>query len=103
MYFRYKEISHERVEPTSKENNEILYINTGTEQLPQVYDARPHIPDHHRWLRDTTPMIEYLEKDPQIQKTSRGVYPLCPVQKFIQELVEDYADEYLWRPAMFWR
>lgn len=103
MYFRYKEIPHERVEPTGKEFNEILYVNTGTEQLPQVYDARASTPESKRWLRDTTPMIEYLEADPQISQYSRSVLPTCPVQLFIQQLVEDYADEYLWRPAMFWR
>ena len=99
-YFRYKEISHERIEPTALEFHEILSVNTGTEQVPQVYDARPHVAPEHRWLRDTTPMIEYLEKDEKISKTSRLVIPSCPVQAFFQHLLEDYADEFLWRPAM---
>lgn len=100
MYFRYKEITHERIEPTAREFNEILFANTGSEQLPQVFDTRPHIPPEHRWLRDTTPVIEYLERDERISRQSRPVLPPCPVQAFFQRLMEDYADEFLWRPAM---
>lgn len=100
MYFRYKEISFERIEPTAQEFHDILFANTGSEQVPQVYDARLHIPEPHRWLRDTTPIIEYLEKDDLISRSSRPVLPPCPVQAFFQRMLEDYADEFLWRPAM---
>ncbi len=103
MYFRYKEIPFDRFEPTAREFEEILCANTGSEQMPQVYDARPHIPVNKRWLRDTSPIIEYIEQDPLIKSTSRAVIPACGVQAFFQRLLEDYADEYLWRPAMFWR
>lgn len=103
MYFRYKGISFCRIEPTAQEFESILSKNTGTEQLPQVYDNRAHIPDSNRWLRDTTPIIEYLERDKMIAMNSLLVIPSCPVQAFFQRLIEDYADEYLWRPAMFWR
>jgi hypothetical protein len=30
-------------------------------QVPILYDNRPGVPDEKRWLRDTTPMILYLE------------------------------------------
>jgi hypothetical protein len=103
MYFRYKEISFDRIEPTAKEFFDILYVNTGTEQVPQIYDARENTPDSKRWLRDTTFIIQHLEKDPEISAHSRSVIPECPVQAFFSLLIEDYADEYLWRPAMFWR
>mmetsp|Transcript_25526 Transcript_25526/g.37687 ORF Transcript_25526/g.37687 Transcript_25526/m.37687 type:complete len:453 (+) Transcript_25526:140-1498(+) len=103
MYCRYKEIPYERIEVTGREMNEILARNSGTEQVPQLYDMRETTPESRRWLRDTTPIIEYLEKDPHISKRARSVIPSCPVQMFIQFLLEDFADEHLWRPAMFWR
>lgn len=103
MYLRFKEIFFERIEPHAEEFESILYKNTGSEQLPQLYDCRKHIDNDKRWLRDTTPIIEYLESDPLISKNSLSVLPECEVQKFFQFLFEDYADEYLWRPAMFWR
>ena len=99
-YLRYKEISHLRIEPTAREFTDILFRNTGSEQVPQLYDARPHIEPQHRWLRDTTPIIQYLEKDQCIAMTSRPVIMQCQVQAFFQLLLEDYADEFLWRPAM---
>jgi hypothetical protein len=103
MYFRYKELSFERIEGTSRDHNDILFPHTRSEQVPQVYDRRKTTKDSHRWLRDTTPIIEHLEKDPLIIEKSRPVIPSCTVQAFFQRLIEDYADEFLWRPAMFWR
>ena len=103
MYFRYKELSFDRIEPTAREFFDILYKNTGTEQVPQVYDRRATTPDSQRWLRDTTFIIQHLEYDPQIRLNSKPVIPECPVQAFFCRLLEDYADEHLWRPAMFWR
>ena len=65
---------------------------------------REGIEDSKRWLRDTTPMIEHLERDPRIRASgARPVLPQCPVQSFFQFLLEDYADEFLWRPAIWWR
>ena len=101
MYLRYKEINFERIEPHAEEFDSILCKNTGTEQLPQLYDCRQSTDSDKRWLRDTTPMIEYIEKDKSIKSLS--VIPECEVQAFFQYIFEDYADEYLWRPAMFWR
>ena len=60
MYLRYKEISFQRIEPHAEEFDTILHKNTGTEQLPQLYDCRLSTSHDKRWLRDTTPMIEYL-------------------------------------------
>ena len=103
MYLRYKGINFQRIEPHAKEFDSILYQNTGSEQLPQLYDCRKHIDQNKRWLRDTTPMIKYLETDEQVSNNSLQVIPNCEVQAFFQMLFEDYADEHLWRPAMFWR
>ncbi len=103
IYFRYKQIPHERIEPDAKEFETILCANTGSEQLPQVYDCRRTTVESKRWLRDTTYVIDYLENDKLISANSLPILPECKVQQFFHKLLEDYADEYLWRPAMFWR
>lgn len=99
MYLRYKQISFQRIEPTAREFETILSANTRTEQLPQLYDCREGIEDKKRWLRDTSPIIKYLEDEYK----EYPILPNCEVQKFFQFLFEDYADEYLWRHAMFMR
>jgi glutathione S-transferase len=103
MYLRYKEISFERIELNATEFETILHHNTGSEQVPQLYDQRTTTLEPHRWLRDTTAIIDYLEDDPSVQQTSLPILPSCPLQRFFHHLFEDYADEFLWRPAMFWR
>jgi len=52
-----------------------------------------------RWLSDTTPVIAWLEGE----YPERRVIPRDPLQAFVSRLVEDYADEWLWRPAMYYR
>jgi glutathione S-transferase len=62
-------------------------------QIPQV-----ECPDG-TWLVDTTPTIAYLETivpEPRIT-------PRDPILRFVSLLLEDYADEWLWRPAMHYR
>ncbi|MEC7512602.1 MAG: glutathione binding-like protein [Pseudomonadota bacterium] len=52
-----------------------------------------------QWLYDTTPTIQWFET----------VYPDIPIMPknkalaFVSLLLEDYGDEWLWRPAMWWR
>jgi glutathione S-transferase len=101
MYLRYKEVSYIRIEPHALEFETILSKNTGCEQLPQMYDRRPDTKDSERWLRDTTYIIEHLENDSRLQDCH--IIPTCPFQRFFLKLFEDYADEFLWRPAMFFR
>jgi glutathione S-transferase len=50
-------------------------------------------------MTDTTPMIAWLES----QHPEPIVIPREPVQAFVSRLVEDYADEWMWRPAMHYR
>jgi glutathione S-transferase len=56
-------------------------------------------PGQGRWMTDTTPVIAWLEG----QQDKQTVYPGDPVLNFIALLIEDYADEWLWRPAMHYR
>lgn len=96
-YFRYKELDFKRCEPTIRQLKYDLYPNTGTVQVPQVFDRRDQ-----KWLRDTTPIIEYLEHDKRLSDR-KSILPSCPVQSFFCRLLEDFADEWLWRPAMYFR
>ena len=93
MYMRYKEIPFERVELTANRLVDVLYKNTGIMKVPAVETA------DGRWLKDSTPMIDWFEKEyPESE-----VVPREPVRLFLSKLVEDYADEWLWRPAMYYR
>jgi glutathione S-transferase len=52
-----------------------------------------------RFMTDTTPMIAWLEG----RHPEPPVIPLDPLQAFVSRLLEDYAEEWLWRPAMHYR
>jgi glutathione S-transferase len=69
-------------------------------QVPLVHDKRSSTPAHAAWLRDTSSIIEHLEGS---VAPSRRVIPACPVQAFFVHLLDDWADEFLWRPAMYFR
>ena len=66
---------------------------TGVTQVPQVECS------DGSWLIDTTLIIEYIES---IQPEPR-VAPTDGAVNFLSLLLEDYADEWLWRPAMHYR
>lgn len=67
--------------------------HTGIRKMPAVETK------DGQWLFDTTPTIQWFEQH----------YPQSPVLPddealaFVYLLIEDYADEWLWRPAMWWR
>lgn len=91
-YLRYKEIAYELV-PMTPLVRARVGRRTGTTQMPAV-----ELPDG-RWMTDTTPMIAWLES----QHPDPAVIPDDPLQGFASRLVEDYADEWLWRPALHYR
>lgn len=66
---------------------------TGARQMPAL-----ELPDG-RWLTDTTPIIEWFEGE----RPEPRVIPVDPLQAFASRLVEDYADEWMWRPALHYR
>ena len=92
-YLRYKGIPHERHEISIKTMREVILPNTGLIKVPVM-----QCPDGS-WLKDTTPMIQWLDA----QHPEPPVYPQEPAARFIALLVEDYADEWMWRPAMYYR
>ena len=91
-YFRAKGIPY-RLEPFSESNMRRCAQHTGVVQIPQV-----ECPDGS-WLVDTTLIIEYLER----VRPEPAVTPRDPAVAFVSRLIEDYADEWLWRPAMHYR
>lgn len=92
-YLRYKEIPYDFREMTGKDFTELVPAKTGAMQMPAV-----ELEDG-RWMTDSTPMIDWFET----QYPDPSILPDDPVQAFICKLIEDYADEWQWRPAMHYR
>jgi glutathione S-transferase len=92
-YLRYKEIPFDRVEVSFREVQGRLLRETGIARVPIV-----QTPDG-TWLRDTTPMIDWFEA----RYPKPPVVPEDPVQGVVCRILEDYADEWLWRPALHYR
>jgi len=94
-YFNYQGLKWGREEPSWVELGKLKH-QAGTSQVPLVRDNI-----EGAWLRDTTSIIHHLEaKYPdKAPSTLTG----DPVADFFSLLLEDWADEYLWRPAMYYR
>ncbi len=92
-YLRYKEIPYEFCVATARHFQTILKEKTGAMQVPAV-----ELEDG-RWMTDTSPMIDWFEA----QYPQAPILPADPVQAFLSRLIEDYADEWMWRPAMHYR
>jgi glutathione S-transferase len=92
-YLRFKEISYERRPLGVYQYLWRIPRKVGVAQLPTV-----ELPGG-RWMTDTTPMIAWLEQ----QHPSPAVIPDDPLQRFFALLIEDFGDEWLWRPAMHYR
>ena len=92
-YFRIKGIPYRfesmRFPGEVKRNKQVL----GLSQMPVV-----QLPDG-RWMTDTTAMIQWFES--QYPETS--IVPDDSAQAFVCYLLEDWADEWWWRPAMHYR
>jgi glutathione S-transferase len=92
-YLRYKQIPYDYRGLHSWHYRWTVPRALGATQYPSV-----RLGDG-RWMSDTTPMIAWLEQE----NPEPAVIPRDPVQRFVSLLVEDYADEWLWRPAMHYR
>jgi glutathione S-transferase len=92
-YFRLKGLPYTLHAMQGPADFKLVKQKTGVEQMPalQLGDGR--------WMTDSTKIIEWFEQ--VFPETS--VVPLDPLQGFISLLLEDYADEWLWRPAMHYR
>ncbi len=92
-YLRYKEIPFERRVVGMKVMRDEVLAATGLMKVPVIRMA------NGQWLKDTTPMIEWLDS----QYPDPPVIPKDPALRFLSKLVEDYADEWCWRAALYWR
>ncbi len=92
-YLRYKEIPFEYRTATAEFFRKTLVEKTGALQVPAV-----ELPDG-RWMTDSSPIMDWFEE----QYTEYPILPNDAVQAYLCRLIEDYADEYMWRPAMHYR
>ena len=92
-YFRVREIPYNRIISPYPAFESKMKKMVGVHQMPAVV-----LPDG-RWMTDTTMMIQWFES--KFQHSS--IIPKDPVQAYICFLIEDWADEWLWRPAMHYR
>ncbi len=91
-YLRYKGIPYTPTIPSPQVLNTIRQ-KTGFYKVPAVNTA------DDKWLFDTTTMLQWFEQ----HYPENPILPADPALRFIALLLEDYADEWLWRPAMWWR
>lgn len=91
-YLRAKGIPY-RLEPFGRRNMRRAARSTGVVQIPQV-----ELEDGS-WLVDTTPILAYFES----VRPEPRLHPDDPALAFLSLLLEDFADEWLWRPAMHYR
>jgi glutathione S-transferase len=92
-YLRYKRIPYERIETGAREMRRELLPNTGLMKVPTLLTPAGE------WLQDSTPIIDWLEE----RHPDGCVIPADPHQAYLCRLLEDYADEWLWRPALHYR
>ncbi len=91
-YLRYKGIPY-KLEGTPYDRAKELREKVGAVQMP-IVDR-----EDGRWMSDTTPILMALEEE----HPDNSILPDDPVIGFIARLIEDYADEWLWRSAMHYR
>lgn len=66
---------------------------TGFRQMPQLELA------DGSWLTDTPFIVDRIEESHK----ERSITPDDRVLRFLAHLLEDYGDEHLWRPALYYR
>lgn len=90
---RAKRIAYDRTCITPSVLLDEVLPNTGWMKVPALRR------EDGLWLCDTSPLLRWLDHEhPQ-----RALIPADPYRAFLSALVEDYCDEWQWRPAMFWR
>lgn len=92
-YFKVREIPYRLRTMELPKDKKLIEEQVGLWQMPvlQLADGR--------WMTDTTKIIQWFEK----QYPEGGLMPADPVQAYLCLLIEDWADEWWWRPAMHYR
>jgi glutathione S-transferase len=91
-YLRAKGQAYRLIEMTAADLRRCASI-TGVAWMPQVQMA------DGRWLTDSCRIIEYIEG----QSRQAAITPADPALAFLSGLIEDFGDEQLWRPALYYR
>lgn len=92
-YLRLKGIPYQLRALTRPHEVKRVKQHTGSTQMPAL------LLGDGRWMTDSTAIIQWFET----QFPEPVVIPQDPLQRFFSLLLEDYADEWLWRPAMHYR
>jgi len=90
-YLRYRSIPYDYSPTVGNERK--LIEGAGVVQMPVVQHT------DGRWMTDSTPILAALEAE----QSEPTIYPDDPALRFVALLIDDYADEWLWRPAMHYR
>lgn len=93
-YLRYRGFDFEMLSMVDHARE--IIAGAGAVQSPVA-----QLPDG-RWLSDTTPMLAWFDAQ-RAEGEGVSIYPDDPGMRFVALLLEDYADEWLWRPAMHYR
>lgn len=91
-YLRAKGIPYVLNEMTTRSFRDCARA-TGFLQMPQVECG------DGTWLTDTTLIIRHFEAT----QSEPRISPRDPIVRFISRLIEDFGDEGLWRPALYYR
>jgi len=92
-YFKVKEIPYSFKAMRFPSFKKTMIEKVGVQQMPAV------VLNDGRWMTDTTKMIQWFESNyPQ-----NTIIPNDASQAFLCFLIEDWADEWWWRPAMHYR
>lgn len=93
-YLRYKGYAFKEVLPSAEIIRTVLKPRTGVGMVPVLIT-----PDDVA-VQDTSVIIDHVEQE---LPSHRPVIPQSPLQRFVAQLVELYADEWLLMPAMHYR
>ncbi|MCQ8896166.1 glutathione S-transferase family protein [Limnobacter humi] len=88
-YLRGKGIAYDLIEMDTRDFKACGQA-TGVAQMPQVEW------ENGQWLSDTTLILEFLDR----VRPETSITPTDPVAWFTSRVLEDFSDEWLWRPAL---
>lgn len=91
-YLRAKGLAY-HLEQMTTASFRALAAKTGVAQMPQL-----ELPDGS-FLTDTPRIIDHFEAS----RPEPSLTPRDPAARFAAQLLEDYFDEHLWRPALYFR
>ena len=92
-YLRLKRIPHRLESMQFPAVRKVLERELGVMQMPVI------ILPGGRYMTDSTAMIEWFEA----RHSEHSILPPDPLQRFVCHLLEDWAGEWWWRPAMHYR